>query len=115
MFITVIQHDTFDLTIRYQYLIDAGINLDFATKGSKRTRQGICNRTHATTADFGQIVFNLVDYGLMGKQESDRREDFQEVYDFSEVFELRPLFYFCPDENDWRTSYVERNAVAEES
>ena len=68
-----------------------------------------------TTADFGEIVFNLVDYGLMGKQESDCREDFHDVYDFSDVFELRPLFYYCPDENDWRTSYVERNAVAEES
>ena len=68
-----------------------------------------------TTADFGEIVFNLVDHGLMGKQESDNREDFRDVYEFSEVFELRPMFYFCPDENDWRTSYVERDAVTEES
>lgn len=68
-----------------------------------------------STADFGELVFNLVDYDLMGKQESDAREDFQDVYDFSDVFELRPVFEFCPNENEWLTSYVERKKVAEES
>lgn len=40
-----------------------------------------------TTADFGEIVFNLVDEGILGKTETDSREDFRDVYDFSEVFE----------------------------
>ncbi|MFN3485448.1 MAG: Minf_1886 family protein [Planctomycetota bacterium] len=39
-----------------------------------------------TTGDFGNIVFNLVDAGLMSRSESDSREDFDDVYDFREVF-----------------------------
>jgi uncharacterized repeat protein (TIGR04138 family) len=33
------------------------------------------------TADFGEIVFNLIDAGLMSKTEQDRREDFHNIYD----------------------------------
>ena len=40
----------------------------------------------ARTEDFGNIVFSLVEAGLMGKTEEDRIEDFQEVYDFDEEF-----------------------------
>jgi uncharacterized repeat protein (TIGR04138 family) len=36
--------------------------------------------------DFGEIVFNLVDVGLLGKQPSDRKEDFQGGYNFDEAF-----------------------------
>jgi uncharacterized repeat protein (TIGR04138 family) len=39
------------------------------------------------TADFGEIVFNLVDEQVMSKQDSDTREDFANVYDFEEVFD----------------------------
>ncbi len=35
-----------------------------------------------STGDFGEIVFNLIDIGRMRKTESDRREDFQDVFDF---------------------------------
>jgi uncharacterized repeat protein (TIGR04138 family) len=38
------------------------------------------------TEDFGNIVFNLVNVGLMGKTEKDSLEDFQDGYDFKEVF-----------------------------
>ena len=38
------------------------------------------------TEDFGEIVFNLVESGLMGKTESDGREDFRGGYDFDEAF-----------------------------
>ena len=38
-------------------------------------------------SDFGEIVFNLVENGLMGKTETDSREDFKNVYDFKEVFD----------------------------
>jgi uncharacterized repeat protein (TIGR04138 family) len=38
------------------------------------------------TSDFGNLVFNLVDAGLMSRSESDSREDFEDVYDFKEVF-----------------------------
>jgi len=34
------------------------------------------------TGDFGHIVFNLIEIGQMRKTESDRREDFDDVFDF---------------------------------
>lgn len=40
-----------------------------------------------TTRDFGEMVFLLIRLGLMGKQDSDRIEDFDDVYDFAEAFE----------------------------
>ena len=39
-----------------------------------------------STEDFGQIVFNLVEYGIFGKTENDRIEDFDAVYDFEKTF-----------------------------
>lgn len=36
--------------------------------------------------DFGNIVFNLVDEGLLGKTEEDSIEDFTGGYDFHEAF-----------------------------
>jgi len=40
----------------------------------------------ATTDDIGQIVFMLIDVGLLARQPTDRLEDFERVYDFAEVF-----------------------------
>jgi uncharacterized repeat protein (TIGR04138 family) len=37
------------------------------------------------TADFGELVFNLVEANLMSKTPSDSREDFEEVYDLDQV------------------------------
>jgi len=39
-----------------------------------------------TTLDFGRIVFNMVEAGLMRKTEEDTLEDFVGVYRFDEVF-----------------------------
>jgi uncharacterized repeat protein (TIGR04138 family) len=39
-----------------------------------------------TTGDFGEIVFNLIRIGRMRKTASDRREDFDNVYDFDSAF-----------------------------
>jgi uncharacterized repeat protein (TIGR04138 family) len=39
-----------------------------------------------STSDFGEIVFNLIAIGQMRKTESDRREDFDKVFDFNEGF-----------------------------
>ncbi|MEM9185878.1 MAG: Minf_1886 family protein [Planctomycetota bacterium] len=36
-----------------------------------------------STGDFGEIVFNLIEIGKMKKTSSDRREDFDDVYDFA--------------------------------
>lgn len=39
---------------------------------------------------FGEIVFQLVDYGVLGKTEDDSLEDFCDGYDFDEAF-LEPF------------------------
>lgn len=39
------------------------------------------------TEDFGQIVFNMVEEGILGKTEADSINDFRNVYDFKQVFE----------------------------
>ncbi len=44
------------------------------------------------TEDFGEIVFNMVEHGLMNKTESDSRQDFKNVYNFKEAFDSRKLF-----------------------
>ena len=44
------------------------------------------------TADFGEIVFTLIEAGLFGKTEEDSKEDFSNVYDFGDVFD---------DQYDW--------------
>jgi uncharacterized repeat protein (TIGR04138 family) len=41
-----------------------------------------------STEDFGEIVFNLVEYEVFGKTENDRKEDFQNVFDFFTAFEF---------------------------
>ena len=38
------------------------------------------------TRDFGEIVFNLIRIGRMKKTPQDRREDFDDVYDFEQAF-----------------------------
>jgi uncharacterized repeat protein (TIGR04138 family) len=40
-----------------------------------------------STADFGEIVYNLIEIGVMGKTDEDRREDFHNVYDLNAAFE----------------------------
>jgi uncharacterized repeat protein (TIGR04138 family) len=39
-----------------------------------------------STGDFGEIVYNLIKIGEMSKSEGDRREDFDDVYDFDQSF-----------------------------
>jgi len=36
--------------------------------------------------DFGEIVFNMVESGLLAKTEQDSREDFNDGFDFTEAF-----------------------------
>jgi uncharacterized repeat protein (TIGR04138 family) len=36
--------------------------------------------------NFGEIVFNMVEIGLLAKTEKDTRDDFQNGYDFTEAF-----------------------------
>lgn len=39
------------------------------------------------TADFGEIVFNMVESGLMGKTQEDTRQDFHDLYDFDRALD----------------------------
>ena len=45
---------------------------------------GVCR-----TRDFGEIVYLMIGSGWMTSQETDTIEDFDDVYDFGEVFETR--------------------------
>ena len=38
-----------------------------------------------STGDFGEIVYNLISIGSMRKSKSDRREDFDDVFEFDEA------------------------------
>lgn len=39
-----------------------------------------------STSDFGEIVYNMIAVNLMRKSPTDRREDFDGVFDFDEAF-----------------------------
>jgi uncharacterized repeat protein (TIGR04138 family) len=39
------------------------------------------------TSDIGDVVFALVDLGLLMSQPTDTREEFAEVYDFDQAFD----------------------------
>ncbi|MBI3317212.1 MAG: hypothetical protein HYZ85_04335 [Candidatus Omnitrophica bacterium] len=39
------------------------------------------------TLDFGKIVFALVEVGILRKQAEDKLSDFENVYDFKEIFD----------------------------
>ncbi len=40
-----------------------------------------------STRDLGEMVFNLIRNGAFSRSDSDKLEDFDEVYDFAEAFE----------------------------
>ena len=41
------------------------------------------------TEDFGNIVFNLIEAGLMSRSANDRLDDFCDVYDFEQALDYR--------------------------
>ena len=43
------------------------------------------------TADFGTMVFAMIDAGLLKRQADDCIDDFEDVYDFREAFDPREL------------------------
>ena len=58
------------------------------------------------TSDVGEIVFNLVEFDLMGKQDSDSKLDFANVYSFDDAFEVRPVFSYRQDRDEWSAAYI---------
>ena len=49
-----------------------------------------------STSDIGEIVYNLIKIGCMRKTREDRREHFDNVYDFQTAF--RDGFRLCLDD-----------------
>ena len=41
----------------------------------------------STCTEVGEVVFQLVQHGILGKSETDKIDDFQEIYTFREAFE----------------------------
>ena len=44
------------------------------------------------TDDIGEIVYNMIDAGLLSKTDEDKIEDFHNVYDFEKVFDKEYMF-----------------------
>lgn len=44
------------------------------------------------TEDFGEIVFNMVENGLMSKTDKDSRSDFKDAFDFKETLDVKEQF-----------------------
>ena len=51
-----------------------------------------------STSDLGELVYNLIRIEQMRKSDTDRREDFNDVYSFDDAFE--PEFEFAPRDED---------------
>ncbi len=70
-----------------------GAELSWACRDMALERYGLVARTVLDcwgvrrTADFGRIVFALVDVGLLSTQPGDREEDFRDVFDFGRAFD----------------------------
>ena len=70
-----------------------GRELCFGFKDLARERFGLMAKTVlnqwgvTSSLDIGALVFNMVEEKIMVKQDSDQREDFENVFDFNEAFE----------------------------
>jgi len=53
-----------------------------------------------SSEDIGEIVFNMVDAGLLRKTDEDRREDFADALDFDEAFDRGFELHLSPRDND---------------
>ena len=61
------------------------------------------------SGDFGEIVFNLVEHGLMGSQDSDSREDFCGGWGgrpIEDVFCVEPVFQYDAERDEWKATYA---------
>lgn len=54
-------------------------------------------------SDFGEIVFNLIEYNVFSKTDNDRREDFADIYSFEDAF-VKP---FLPEKSSRGPSSAE--------
>ena len=71
----------------------SGRELVLGLRDMARDRFGLMARTVLnqwgvkSTADFGELIFNLIEEQIMSKQDSDTRADFENIYDFEAAFE----------------------------
>jgi uncharacterized repeat protein (TIGR04138 family) len=79
-----------------------GVELAWACRDYANERFGLMARTVMEgwgiheTADFGRIVYSLIEIGLLGSQEGDRVEDFLDVYDFTTAFDESYQIHWRP-------------------
>lgn len=70
-----------------------GVELAWGCRDLALERFGLLSRTVldcwgiTCTADFGRIVYTLVEIGLLSTQPGDREEDFHGIYDFAEAMD----------------------------
>lgn len=82
----------------------SGAELSWGCRDLAHQRFGLLSRTVlgcwgvTTTADFGRIVYTLVEIGLLSTQPGDREEDFHGIYDFSEAMDQGYLIRAFPRE-----------------
>ena len=62
-----------------------------------------------STNDFGNVVFNLIENCLMGKQLNDRRVDFRDFYDFDKAFDVVPVLLYNIKRNEFKVIYLQRD------
>ena len=48
----------------------------------------------------------------MGKQESDSKLDFLNVYSFDDAFAVKPVFSYRQDRDEWTASYIGASSSA---
>ena len=71
----------------------SGSELAIACRDLALERYGVMSRMVLehwgvrSTNDFGDIVFTLVELGFLISQPNDRREEFNDIFDFNRVFE----------------------------
>lgn len=81
----------------------SGPELAWACRDLAQERFGLLARTVLecwgvrSTADFGSIVFTLVDASVLAKQPGDRVEDFLEVYEFGAAFDQNYAWGWVPE------------------
>ena len=58
-----------------------------------------------TTRDIGEIVFQLMEFDLLGKAIDDKKENFNNLYDFNKAFNLKLECEYLHERDKWIIKY----------
>ena len=58
-----------------------------------------------TTRDIGEIVFQLIEFDLLGKAIDDKKENFNNLYDFNKAFSLKLECEYLHERDKWIIKY----------